>query len=127
MDIKKWLAFLEQESITRSKQLKAYFVYGNDNKYNPLARRTALERLGSELNLTNVALTFVPSFNDAESEVNLNKINPTVTNTFIIYRHRSIVDKFVDLKAEDANFKLIATTLNKTKGDYFEFSEPKHD
>lgn len=127
MDIKKWLAFLEQESITRSKQLKAYFVYGNDNKYNPLARRTALERLGSELNLTNVALTFVPSFNDAESEVNLNKINPTVNNTFIIYRHRSIVDKFVDLKAEDANFKLIATTLNKTKGDYFEFSEPKHD
>ena len=127
VDIKKWLTFLEQESITRSKQLKAYFVYGNDNKYNPLARRTALERLGSELNLTNVALTFVPSFNDAESEVNLNKINPTVNNTFIIYRHRSIVDKFVDLKAESANFKLIATTLNKTKGDYFEFSEPKHD
>jgi protocatechuate 3,4-dioxygenase, beta subunit len=127
VDIKKWLTFLEQESITRSKQLKAYFVYGNDNKYNPLARRTELERLGSELNLTNVALTFVPSFNDAESEVNLNKINPTVNNTFVIYRHRSIVDKFVDLKAEDANFKLIATTLNKTKGDYFEFSEPKHD
>lgn len=127
VDIKKWLTFLERESITRSKQLKAYFVYGNDNKYNPLARRTELERLGSELNLTNVALTFVPSFNDAESEVNLNKINPTVNNTFVIYRHRSIVDKFVDLKAEDANFKLIATTLDKTKGDYFEFSEPKHD
>jgi protocatechuate 3,4-dioxygenase beta subunit len=127
VDIKKWLTFLEQESITRSKQLKAYFVYGNDNKYNPLARRKELERLGSELNLTNIALTFVQSFNDTESEVNLNKINPTVNNTFIIYRHRSIVDKFVDLKAEDANFKLIATTLDKTKGDYFEFSEPKHD
>jgi protocatechuate 3,4-dioxygenase beta subunit len=127
VDIKKWLTFLEQESITRSKYLKAYFVYGNDNKYNPLARRKELERLGSELNLTNIALTFVPSFNDTESEVNLNKINPTVNNTFIIYRHRSIVDKFVDLKAESANFKLIATTLNKTKGDYFEFSEPKYD
>jgi protocatechuate 3,4-dioxygenase beta subunit len=127
VDIRKWLTFLEQESISRSKQLKAYFVYGNDNKYNPLARRKELERLGSELNLTNIALTFVPSFNDTESEVNLNKINPTVNNTFIVYRHRSIVDKFVDLKAEDANFKLIATRLNKTKGDYFEFSEPKHD
>jgi protocatechuate 3,4-dioxygenase beta subunit len=127
VDIKKWLTFLEQESITRNKYLKAYFVYGNDNKYNPSARRKELEQLGSELNLHNIALTFVPSFSDAESEVNLNKVNSTVDNTFIIYRHRSIIDKFVDLKAESENFKLISSTLDKTKGDYFELSEPRHD
>lgn len=107
--------------------MKAYFVYGNDNKYDPLARNKELERLGSELNLTNIALTYAPSFNDPESEVNLNKVNPTVNNTFIVYRHRSIVDKFVDLKAEDVNFKRIASTLDRTKGDYYEFLEPKHD
>ncbi len=127
VDVKKWLAFLEQESIARNKYLKAYFVYGNGNNYNQAARRKELEQLGSKLNLKNVALTFVPSFSDADSEVNLNKINPNVYNTFIIYRHRSIIDKFVNLKAESGNFKLISTTLNKTKGDYFELSEPKHD
>ena len=127
VDIRKWLTFLEQESINRNKYLKAYFVYGNDNKYNQAERKRELEQLGSELNLKNIALTFVPSFSDNESEANLNKINSTVDNTFIIYRHRSIIDKFIDLKAESENFKLISSTLDKTKGDYFDLSEPKHD
>lgn len=127
VDIKKWLAFLEQESIDRNKYLKAYFVYGNGTKYNQLERRKELERLGSELNLKNIALTFVPSLSDTESEVNRNKVNPKVDNTFIIYRHRSIIDKFIDLKAENKNFKLISSALGKTKGEYFDLSELKHD
>lgn len=32
-DIRKWLTFLEQESVKRSKYLKAYFVYGNEKDY----------------------------------------------------------------------------------------------
>ena len=127
VEIKKWLAFLEQESIERNKYLKAYFVYGNGTKYNQLERRKELERLGSELNLKNIALTFVPSLSDTESEVNRNKVNPNVDNTFIIYRHRSIIDKFIDLKAENKNFKLISSALGKTKGEYFDLSELKHD
>ena len=111
----------------RNKYLKAYFVYGNDNKYNQAESRKELERLGSELKLKNIALTFVPSFSDTESEVNLNKVNPTVDNIFIIYRHRRIIAKFIDLKAESENFKLISSTLDKTKGNYFDLSEPKHD
>ena len=126
VDIKKWLTFLEQESSARKKYLKAYFVYGNDSNYTLTERRSELERLGSELNLTNIALAFVPSFTDAESEVNLNRINPTVYNTFIIYKHRSIIDKFVDLKANRENFKRISTTLDSTQGDYFDLSEPEH-
>lgn len=127
VDIKKWLTFLEQESITRNKYLKVYFVYGNDNKFNLSSRRKELERLGSELNLNNIALTFVPSFNDTESEVNLNKVSPTVSNTFIIYKHRRIVEKCVDLKAHSDNFKLMCSILDKTRGDYFDLSEPRHD
>lgn len=126
-DIKKWLTFLEQESTKRSKYLKAYFVYVNEKKYNKDTRQKELESIGKELSLKNIALTFVPSMNDSESEVNLNKINPNVLNTFVIYRHRTIIDKFIDLPATEENFKSISTVLDKTKSEYFNLSEPKHD
>jgi protocatechuate 3,4-dioxygenase, beta subunit len=126
-EIKKWLTFLEQESTKRSKYLKAYFVYGNEKGYNKDTRQKELESIGKELNLKNIALTFVPSMNDIESEVNLNKINPNVANTFVIYRHRTIVDKFIDLPATKENFEAISTVLDKTKSEYFNLPEPKHD
>jgi protocatechuate 3,4-dioxygenase, beta subunit len=126
-DIKKWLTFLEQESVTRSKYLKVYFVYGNVKNYNKNARQKELENIGLELSLKNIALTFVPSMTDAESEVNLNKINASVENTFVIFKHRAIIDKFINFKATADNFKIISLTLDKTKGDYFNLSEPKHD
>jgi protocatechuate 3,4-dioxygenase beta subunit len=125
-NIKKWLTFLEQESVSRSKYLKAYFVYGNENGYNKETRTKELENIGVGLNLKNVALTFVPSMTDTESEVNLNKINPDVENTFIIYRHRSIMDKFIDLKPTAENFQKVSNTLDKTKGDYFDLQEHGH-
>jgi protocatechuate 3,4-dioxygenase, beta subunit len=126
-DIKKWLTFLEQESVTRSKYLKTYFVYGNEKNYNKNTRQRELENIGIELNLRNVALTFVPSMADTESEVNLNKINPNVENTFVIYRHRTIIDKFIDLNPTADNFKIISNTLDKTKSEYFNLQEPKHE
>ena len=126
-DIKKWLSFLDQESINRNKYLKAYFVYGNEKKYSKKGREVELEKIGGELNLKNIALTFVLSMTDTESEVNLNKINPSVENTFIIFRHTAIIEKYIDLKATTENFKLISNTLDKTKGSYFTLSEPVHD
>ena len=126
-EIKKWLVFLENESLARSKYLKAYFVYGNENGYTKSSRLKELEKIGKELNLKKIALTFVPSMHDIETEANLNKINPQVANTFIIYRYRSIVDKFVNLKPTSDNFKLISTTLDQTKGDFFNLEAPKHD
>jgi protocatechuate 3,4-dioxygenase, beta subunit len=126
-DIKKWLTFLEQESIARSKYLKAYFVYGNEKDYNKDKREKELENIGLELNLKNMALTFVPSMTDTESEVNLNKINPNVENTFVIFKHRTIIDKFINFKATVENYNTISRTLDKTKGSYFNLPEPKHD
>ncbi len=126
-DIRKWLTFLEQESVIRNKYLKAYFVYGNENNYSKPARQNELEKIGNELNIKNIALTFVPSMEDIESEVNLNKINPVVENTFIIYRHRTIIEKFIDLKPTMDNFKIISATLDKTKSQYFNLPEPKHN
>ncbi|MEO6151063.1 MAG: hypothetical protein ABIN95_01060 [Mucilaginibacter sp.] len=125
--IKKWLIFLEQESIKRSKYLKAYFVYGNQAGYSERARRAELENIGRELGLKNIAVTFVPALTDTESDVSLNKINPAVKNTFIIYRNRAIVAKFIELEPTPENFKRIAGTLDKTKGNYFDLAEPAHD
>ena len=64
---------------------------------------------------------------DTESEVYLNKINPSVENTFVIFKHSSIINKFINFKATADNFKIISLLLDKTKGDYFNLSEPKHD
>jgi protocatechuate 3,4-dioxygenase, beta subunit len=119
-DIKKWLTFLDEQSIARSKYLKAYFVYANEKNYTKAARQRELENIGVELNLKNIALTFVPSLADTESETNLNMINPTAENTFIVYRNRTIIDKFIDLKPTEANFKLVEKVLDTTKGDYFD-------
>lgn len=126
-EIKKWLIFFEQESIARNKYLKVYFVYGNENNYKKEIRQKELEKLGTELNLKNIALTFVPSMNDTESEVNLNKINPNVENTIIIYRHRAIINKFIDLKPSLDNFKLVSNSIDKTKSDYFNLQEQKNE
>ncbi|MFM9909472.1 MAG: hypothetical protein ACKVOW_08995 [Chitinophagaceae bacterium] len=124
VDIKKWLTFLEQQSVMRSKYLKAYFVYGNDNDYNKAKRQSELEKIGNELHLKNLALTFVPSFADEESEANLNKINPGVANTFILYRNRTIINKFINLNATEENFKLLAKELDNNKGNYFDLEFP---
>ncbi|RDC55250.1 intradiol ring-cleavage dioxygenase [Pedobacter chinensis] len=126
-EIKSWLVFLEQESMKREKYLKIYFVYGNEENYNKKEREIQLEKLGNDLKIRNTALTFVPSFSDKETEARLNKINPAVENTFIIFKHRSIVDKFVDLKPTAENFKAIAKSLNQTQGAYFGLPEPKYE
>jgi protocatechuate 3,4-dioxygenase, beta subunit len=125
--IKEWLQFLEQESTIRQSYLKAYFVYGNDKAYSKEARQKELEKVGKELNIKNTALTFVPSFTDKATEANLSNINPEVENTFIVYKHRTIVDKHVNLRPTPENFKKLSETLDRTKGDYFELGEPKHE
>ncbi|MEO7048362.1 MAG: hypothetical protein ABI091_23895, partial [Ferruginibacter sp.] len=126
-DIKKWLIFLDQESLMRGKYLKAFFVYGYEKNYHKNAREKELKLMGTQLNLKNIALTYVPSLTDTESEVSLNRINPDVENTFIIFKQRTITEKFIDLKATAENFKIILTTLDKTKGNYFNLPEPAYD
>ena len=120
-DIKNWLKYLETESLKRKKYLKAYFVYGNEKDYTKQKRQSELEQIGKELGLKNIALTYVPSMKDAETEVNLNKINPSVKNTFIIYRHRNIIDKYVNLDANPSNFRTISKVLDQTVSKFFQF------
>lgn len=53
-----------------------------------------------------------------KTEVYLNKINPEAENTFIIYKHRNIVDKYINLKPTKENFKMLSNALDKTQGDF---------
>ena len=126
-EIKEWLRFLEQESAKRKQYLKVYFVYGNNKNYSKQDRQVQLEKVGNELNIKNNAMTFLPSFSDKETNADLNKINPSIKNTFIIYKHRSIVGKYIDLEPTSENFKMISQSLNKTQGEYFDLPEVKYE
>jgi protocatechuate 3,4-dioxygenase, beta subunit len=126
-DIKKWLLFLESETVKRGHLLKVYLVYGNEKKYSPANRYKELEKIGEELGLKNCALTFVPSLNDRESEVFLNKINPETENTLILYRQRIITAKFINLKATATSFDSITAALNKGGSPYSHLNEKQHD
>lgn len=124
--IRQWLVFMEKESISRQQYLKGYFVYANERGYSKKSREKELEKLGDDLRLKRVALTFVPSVDDFDSEMKLNKIDASVESTLILYRHRRIVAKYINLQPGTANFKLISDLLDKTRGDYFELPEPAH-
>lgn len=122
--IKQWLVFLESESVKREKYLKAYFIYGNAKNYSKTARERELEKTGKELNLKKVALTYVPSFNDEVSEINLNKINPETDNTIILYKRNMIIDKFINLEANAENFELVRQRLESSRNEYFDLPKP---
>jgi protocatechuate 3,4-dioxygenase, beta subunit len=125
-EIKQWLVFLERESKKRAKYLKVYFIYGNEKAYNKPKRILELKKIGEELQLENVALTFVPSFTDSESEIDSNQINAETENTFILYKRSKIIDKFINLKPNQANFDLIINSLNQSKNVYFDLPQPTY-
>ena len=119
-EIKKWLLFFEQVNQVKGKYLKVYFVFGQEEGYSYSSRKQQLERLGAELNIKQVALTFVPSLKDHKSEVDLNKINPDVESTVVVYRNRTVIDKYVNLAPTAPNFKVIENLLETTKTELFE-------
>lgn len=124
-DIRQWLTFLERESKKREQYLKVYFVYGNEKAYNETDRNSELAKVGMDLNLEKVALTFVPSFSDSETEIDLNKVNSQAENTFIIYKRSRVVDKFINLKPNQDNFTLLSKRLDETINEYFNLPKTK--
>ena len=123
--IKDWIAFLELESTKRGKFLQTFFVYGNDTKYNPEQLKKKLVQIGEELNVKQVALTFVPSFSDEPSSIHLNNINAEVSNTILIYRNRNIIEKFINLQPTLEHFRLITSKLDATTNEFFKLPEPQ--
>ncbi len=121
-DLIKWINFFENESILRNKQLKAYIVFNTNSDKSDLKPNENIENIGKELKLKYTALTIVPSWNDQKTEIFLNKINPKAKNTIVIYKHRSIVDKFINLDPSEESFSKIKFSLDK-KNDYFDLPE----
>lgn len=101
--MKKWLVSLENVSKQQGEQLKVYLICAADGQGESTRRR--LEQLGRELNLQTIALTWVPTFEDKESEVHLNKIDVAATNTFIVYKGRIIIDTYTNLAPTAADFQ----------------------
>ena len=126
-EIKQWLQFLETESILREKYLKVYFIYGNNSEYNKRNREHELEQIGKDLHLEKIALTFVPSFSDTESEINLNHISQTADNTFILYKRSRIISKYINLKPGDINFSLVKQQLDHSINEYFDLPQPHYN
>lgn len=119
-DIKKWLVYLEKESAARTQYLKVYLVYADGKIEDKTTRIQQLAAMGDSLQLKHIALTYVPSFDDKETEAYLNKINPAAENTLIIYKNAEIIDKYVNLAPTEANFLLFKSVLDKTKGSFIE-------
>lgn len=124
-EISRWMRFLEKESETRQQFLKTYLVYGKATERSAQTADGFLRSLGEQLNIRYSALTWVPSFSDRETEAYLNRIDQSVKNVFIIYKHRRIVGKFINMDPTPENFQLIVNTLEQTKGEFFDL-KAKH-
>lgn len=118
-EIKKWLTFFENESIKREKYLKVYFIYGNEQNYSKQSREAFLSEIGGELALKKLALTFVPSFSDTESDIHLNHINPDMSNTIILYKRSRIISKYINLTYTEDHTKAITSALDQSINEYF--------
>ena len=125
-DIKLWLTYLEKESNARNKYLKVYFIYANETDYAAATREKELEDLGKELHIQQVALTYVPSLTDKESEVNQNQINPSIENNIILSLDGVIIQKYLNLKPTEENFKMLTKTMDSTAREEFNLIPPVH-
>ena len=115
-EVKQWLLFLEQESKQRAPYLKVYLVYGDDRNYLSAIRNRELAELGRALNIQYLALTYVPSFTDEESETSLNKLNNMKGNVFVVYKQRVITDKFIDIQPTPTAMRSLTEALERARG-----------
>lgn len=117
--IRKWLTYFEDISEERKSDLKVFFIYGNQYDYKTRSVKEKLETLGMDLRLEHVSLTYVPSFEDKESEIYLNRINSDVKNTILIYKRSRIISKYVDVEPSFETFLEIQATLDNQVNEYF--------
>ena len=121
-ETEKWLLFFEQLSQKWGVQLKVYLIFGNAQNYGISQTKKELDKLGKKLNLKHIALTYVPHFNDKASDIYKAKINPEAENTIMLYKNRSIINKYINLDANQTNFNKLSIFLKQNSG-YFNLKE----
>ncbi len=115
VNAKKLAKFLDEESDRRgAAKFKPYLIYTNPQG-KPIAEvEETLISFAKELNLKNIAVTYVPSPTDSKT-AGLNEINPSLKNTLILYKKRKVFDKFVEFEASENNLKLLANAVNRAE------------
>jgi protocatechuate 3,4-dioxygenase, beta subunit len=99
---------LEKESIKRkAEKFKAYLVYTNPTKLPISDLENKLMKFAKQVSVQNMAITYVPSIDDEKTEMHLNKINPEVKNTIIVYNNRGVFDKFVNFVPTEKAFNFL--------------------
>lgn len=126
-DVRSWLAYLEQASAIRGERLKAYLVFGDATVVGTGRRMAELQQLGRDMRVRRTALTFVPSFDDEESEVHLNGIDPATRFTVVVYHHRTIIDRVRDAAPNESTFARITRAIDGVRRDHEALQEPQHD
>lgn len=127
MELRAWLTFLEHQSKERGKYLKTYLIFESEDNIKTSEIVNEMINIGDQLCLQQVALTVVPSFDDVKSEAFLNRINPEVKNTIILYKHGTIIDKWINLQTNKTNFNLIITALDQSVNKYFDWPTVSHE
>lgn len=114
-EVKKWAGFLDQESARRGdERFKAYLIYTNPN-LKPLKEvEKQLTRLAQELSLKQIAVTYVPSPTDRATAA-LNKINPKAKNTIIVYKKRTVFDKFVNFEPSEEDLRRLVASVDRAE------------
>ncbi len=122
-ETKVWLSFFEELSQKQNKHLKVYLVFSGDNS----VLRKQLVQLGQELDIKNVAITTVPSFDHKKSDVFRNKLSLTDKSTLILYKRSIVTGKYLNPEPTEQIFEEIKRTLQEGESPYFFLPQPKHD
>jgi protocatechuate 3,4-dioxygenase beta subunit len=107
---------LEREIRERDpKRLRAFVIYTNPGGKPIREVEDLLTSLARKASLQLVAVTYVPSPIDPKTSA-LYRINPDprVRNTVFVYRKRRVVDKFVNLGADEASLQKLADSMGRT-------------
>ena len=113
-EVESWAHWLEALSLRMDEEkFKAYLIYSNPQRAPKAQLEARLSAFGQQLNLRQIAVTYVPAVDDTASSAHLNRINPQTRNTFIVYSNRKVADKFVNHAFTDQNTKLLEAALTR--------------
>lgn len=83
-------------------EARTFIIYTNPDRKTKAEIEQLLSEFARKNNLQNVALAYIPHISD-RSTAFLYRINPLVSNTFIIYNKRRVTGNFVNLAANQAD------------------------
>lgn len=91
-------------------QLKAFVIVLTD-KANIRQTAVALEAAASKAGFKDLAVTYLPKTDRAVKDYKVNTA-PDVKNTVFLFKDRTVLTKFVNLKADEAGLASLNTAIN---------------